>query len=163
MIKKAYNITGFDCANCARKTEEHLNNHKLIQSARIDFAGNRLYLSFKENELTIDEILNIIKEVETDDISLTSIDVKVGKRKIFTKDLWILLGRVLFGVLAIIVCYAFFNTEDYYWVRFGVYLFSLLVMTYDIIYKVFNKIIHFKNPIDEYLLITISAYGAFAV
>ena len=31
MSKKVYNITGFDCAHCAMKTEKHLNKHPEIR------------------------------------------------------------------------------------------------------------------------------------
>ena len=45
MIKKIYNISGFDCANCAAKAENHLGKNKNIEYARLDFAANKLYLT----------------------------------------------------------------------------------------------------------------------
>ena len=47
MVKKVYHISGFDCANCAAKAEKHLNNQDNIELARLDFAGNRLYINYK--------------------------------------------------------------------------------------------------------------------
>ena len=48
MIRKVYNINGFDCANCAARCEKHLNSKPFIESARIDFAKNRLFVSYKK-------------------------------------------------------------------------------------------------------------------
>ena len=61
MIKKVYSITGFDCANCAAKVESFLNHQENIEYARIDFSANRLYLTYKHQELSIDEIKRLIK------------------------------------------------------------------------------------------------------
>ena len=58
MNKKVYNITGFDCAHCAMKTEKHLNKHPAIDSCIIDFAGNKLHIEYSKSELTIEEIKN---------------------------------------------------------------------------------------------------------
>ncbi|MCQ2815340.1 MAG: cadmium-translocating P-type ATPase [Bacilli bacterium] len=163
MIKKSYNISGFDCANCARKAEEHLNKKKEIASARIDFSKNKLYISYKENELSIETLLSYISEVETDLINLTDSDTKIAKTKIITKDLIFLIGRVLLGIFVIILAFTAFHDDKFFWVNFGIYLAALIILTYDILYKVIKHIIHLENPIDEYLLITISAYGAFAI
>lgn len=163
MIKRTYNITGFDCPNCARKVEEYLNHQKDIETARIDFATNKLHISFKNKELSIAELLKIIAEVETDEITISESSSQVKKSKILTPDLWFLLGRVIFGILVIILSFTAFKNEQFYWVNFSLYLVALFVVTYDIIWKVTKHIIHKENPIDEYLLITISAFGAFAI
>ena len=164
MIQKAYNITGFDCANCAAKTEAHLNRNKNINYARIDFSGNRLYITFKEKEMSIPEILDVIKEVETDPIEISESTSGLHKtNKILTKDLYILIGRIIFSIIALILNVTTFRGDNFFWVRFGVALGALLVISYDIIYKVINHIIHLENPIDEFLLIIIAVAGAFTL
>ncbi len=70
MIKKSYHITGFDCAHCALKSEKHLNKHPAINNAVIDFAKDKLFIEYKDKELTIDEILKSIAEVESDPIEI---------------------------------------------------------------------------------------------
>lgn len=73
MIKKTYIIKGFDCANCAEKSANHLNKDDNIIDARIDFASDRLYISFKDHEYSEIELLDIIREVEDDDITISLI------------------------------------------------------------------------------------------
>ena len=70
MTKKKYSISGFDCAHCAAKAEAHLNRNSAIEYARLDFAGNRLYITFKDKELTINQIKEVIAEVEDDPIDI---------------------------------------------------------------------------------------------
>ena len=72
-MKKVYNISGFDCANCAAKVERHLAKHPRIANVRLDFAGNKLYMNYKGEEMTIEEILAVIAEVESDEIEITRI------------------------------------------------------------------------------------------
>ena len=105
MTKKIYTCSGFDCANCAAKAEAHLNKDKNISYARMDFAGNRLYLNFKDNEYSIDEIKKIIAEVESDPIEISESDGSVQKsnKKIFTKSMWILLARILVAAVLTVV------------------------------------------------------------
>ena len=164
MNKKVYTITGFDCAHCAAKTESHLNKHQEIESARIDFASDRMFIEFKGDGLTIDELLKVVAEVETDPIEISEVTTKRKKSKIFTKDLWIILARVLFATAIIVLGMAYLDHHpEYFWYETAVYGVGLLVITYDIIWKVIKHIIHKENPIDEYLLITICSLGAYAV
>ncbi|MFA7032905.1 MAG: heavy metal translocating P-type ATPase [Bacilli bacterium] len=163
MIKKVYDISGFDCANCAAKTEAHLNKHPAISYARIDFAGNHLYLTFEDKELSKEEISFIIQEVESDPINISEADYKFHKLKLFDKSAYILIGRIIYAVLVILVCGFFLKSNDLYWWRFGLYLSAVLVISYDIIYKPIYKVLHWQNPVDEYLLIMIAAIGAFVL
>ena len=161
MIKKVYDISGFDCANCATKTEAHLNNYSGIAYARIDFAGNHLYITFEDKELSKQEILDIIKEVESDPIEIKDVDYKAQKLKLFDHHTFIMIARVIYAVIVIALCSFFITDNSLYWWRFGFYLSAALVLSYDIIYKPLYKLFHKQNPVDEYLLIVIAAFGAF--
>lgn len=163
-MKKIYNITGFDCANCAAKTEKHLSLKDEIESCRIDFAQNKLYINFKGEPLTIDEILNYIKEVETDNIQVSENTTSEFKKiPLFTKKMKISLLRVIIATLIIVFCEIFLTNQEQFWFKFGLYVFALLVVSYDVIFKVINRIVHLENFIDEYLLITLSAVGAITI
>lgn len=163
MVKRSYNIYGFDCGNCAAKAEAHLSKHPNIAHARLDFAGNRLHLTFKDEPMSIDEIINVISEVETDPITITEGVSENKKIKIVTKDMFFLLGRVIYGVLIIILGYTAFYDNSYFWVNFGLYLSAVALLSYDVVWKVINHIIHKENPIDEYLLITLAVVGSFTI
>ena len=67
MIKKKYHISGFDCPNCASNAENHLNKQDNIESAVIDFNNERLYITYNDEPLSIEQIISIIKEVEEDE------------------------------------------------------------------------------------------------
>jgi len=165
MIKKRYNITGFDCANCARKTEAHLNKDSRISTARLDFSGNKLYLSFRDKEMSIDEIKKLIAEVETDPIDISDSGDEIKKKRILTKDLIFLLGKVLFGVVIIILSFTAFHKggTNYFAINVSLYALAVILLTYDIVWKVIKHVIHKENPIDEYLLITIAVLGSFVI
>ena len=160
MVKRIYSITGFDCASCAEKCERHLNSHKAVSSARIDMVAERLYLEFEGEELTIEEILACIEEVEDDDIDVSPL----GQEKKFRwlgKEEWFRLGRIAYCLIVFLVCG--FGLRDFYWIRFGLYLSALALIAYDLAWKVVQNTIHRRNPIDEYLLITVASIGAFVL
>lgn len=163
MNKKTYSITGFDCAHCAAKSEAHLNKHCAIQSARIDFSSDRMFVEYVDEELTTDELLSIIAEVETDPIEISEVQKNRKKTKIFTKDLWVIFARVLFAVVVILIGTFVLDKPELFWYDTALYGVGLIVIIYDIVTKVLKRIIHKENPLDEYLLITICSFGAFAV
>ena len=70
MVKKTYHISGFDCGNCAAKAERYLNTKEYIEEAVLDFASNKLYISYKEEAITLDELKKAIKEVEDDPLEI---------------------------------------------------------------------------------------------
>ena len=161
--KKVYNISGFDCANCAAKAEAHLNRDENVNYCRLDFAGNRLYLNYKNEEYSIDQIKAIIAEVESDPIEITESDGSVvsKKTKIFNKSMWILLARILVATVLTVV--AMVIHHDMVWVRFGFFLAAVLILIYDVFYKVVNHVIHRENILDHNLLIVICTIGAFVL
>ena len=53
MIKKTYHISGFDCPNCAHKSEVHLGKHEKVDSCHIDFSTNKMYVTYKEEEFPL--------------------------------------------------------------------------------------------------------------
>ena len=165
MIKKKYHISGFDCPNCAHKSETHLGKHEGIEYCHIDFSTNKMYLTFKDKELSVKEISSIIAEVESDPLDIHESSGKFEKEtKIFTKEMWFLLGRIIFAAIVLLVnLIALPNVDNTGWIRFGLYTFATLVLIYDIFWRVLLHIRHLKNIIDHNLLITIAVGGATAL
>ncbi|MCQ2795519.1 MAG: cadmium-translocating P-type ATPase [Bacilli bacterium] len=157
MIKKVYSISGFDCANCAAKVESFLNHNENIEYARIDFAANRLYITYKHHEYSIDEIKKLIKQIESNDIIVTDSKQEVKQEKFFNKKTYILLARVV--VCFILMFVARFAIDQNDIASLILYIISILIIGYNIFYKVLYKIFHLKNPIDEFLLITLAVVG----
>ena len=80
MIKKTYHISGFDCPMCAKKSETHLGKHEQIDYCHIDFSTNKLFVTYKEEPLSVEDIKNIIAEVESDPLDIHDLDKKNIKK-----------------------------------------------------------------------------------
>ena len=65
-MKKRYNLSDVDCANCANKMEEQISKLPGVNSASISFMAQKLTLDADEDKL--DEILKqaekIIKSID---------------------------------------------------------------------------------------------------
>ena len=80
MIKKTYHISGFDCPMCAKKSETHLGKHEQIDYCHIDFSTNKLFITYKNEPLSVEEIASIIAEVESDPLDIHDLDKKNIKK-----------------------------------------------------------------------------------
>lgn len=166
LTKKKYHISGFDCANCALKAEKHLNSKDNISECKIDFATNKMYISFNGNACSVEEVSSIIAEVESDPLTLYEESVETKKQeapKIFTKNMWLILIRVIVATVITAVCVFALGKMEYNWLRFGLYFAAYLIVGYDVAYKVFLHIKHRTNLFDHNLLITLAAVGAFTL
>ncbi len=174
MRKAIYHISGFDCANCASKVERHLNKKENVQSAVIDFANERLFITYRGEPFTKQQILDAIKEVEGDPIRLEPISAgKFKKERLLDKHDYFLIGRIALSVILMIIArvlqFVFYKdieawqTQSNAWILITIYSIALVICLYDIVWAVFKNIIHLSNPIDEHLLMTISCLGAFSI
>ena len=165
MIKKTYQISGFDCPNCASKSENHLNTKEEIESAVIDFNNERLFITYKDEPLPIEKIKEIIAEVEDDPIVIKPLEnKKKEKEKLFDKDAIIILIRIIV-VVALMITAKILESPlgERSWVVIMFYSIALAIGIYDVIWEVISNIIHKINPIDEHLLMSISCLGAFLI
>ena len=158
-VKCSYHISGFDCPHCALKTENHLNKQKEIETATIDFSNEKLFITYVDKELTIDELKARIKEVESDPIKITLPNEKKAEHKVFDFEFFFNLSRVVIAFLIALFTKIFVNYETNYLLAIILYSAAALICLYDIIYKVFRNIFKLNNPIDMNLLITISSLG----
>jgi len=164
MSKKViYHISGFDCANCAAKVERFLNKEEYIQSASIDFTNERMYITYREEPLQTEELIETIKKVESDPLRIEKI--QSGRRNtqsIFDKKFIYNLSRIVFStILMLIACLVV--EEKNFVVAIILYGISALFCLYDIVWKLVQNIIHLRNPIDMNLLLTLSSLGVFTL
>ena len=156
-MKKVYQID-VDCAMCARKIEDHLNKNNKIDSATIDYAAKRVFITSKE-ELSIDELNNLAHEVEDDAVIFELEDSK--KEKIFGVYELTLLIRIIFsallGVGALLVDHF---RSDLAYVYIPMYVVALLVVLYDIALGAIESVIKEKDFFTEDMLITVASIGA---
>ena len=165
VIKKTYHISGFDCPNCAHKSEEHLSKHSEIESCHIDFSTNKMFVTYKNKPLTVEQIAKVIAQVESDPLDIKELEGKTEhKEKLFTKSMWFLLARVLLGVIVILINLLVLEQSDPTgWIRFAIYTATTALLTYDVTWRVILHIKNGRNIIDHNLLITIAVIGATAL
>ena len=166
MSKKViYHISGFDCANCAAKVERFLNKEEYIQSATIDFTNERMYITYRDEPLSTEKLIETIKIVESDPLRIEKIQQgKRSKQTIFDKKFFFNLSRIFISTLLIIVGIILEKTVDpEFYVLIIIYGISSLICLYDIVYKLIMNIVHLRNPVDMNLLLTISVVGVFVL
>ena len=162
VVKKTYHISGFDCPNCAHKSEQHLAKQEDVESCHIDFSTNKLFMTYKNKPFTVEQIAKIIAQVESDPLDIHELESKKEhKEKLFTKGMWFLLARVIFAVVAVILCLTVFEQFDNTgWIRFAIYSIATALLTYDVFWRVVIHIKNLRNIIDHNLLISIAVIGA---
>lgn len=149
MKKYSYIINGLDCANCARKVEEHLAHDERYKDVKLNFSTLKLSFStdMKEDVLKITE--KIIKEVEPD-ISIINNEYK--KNDISKDVIKLVVGIVLFGISLII--------------NQNIISKILLIFSYIILLeKTFITALKLlkRKTVNENMLITISCIGAYLI
>ena len=165
MAKKVvYRISGFDCPNCASKTEKHLNQCGLFKECTIDFVNERMYATYEKTEVPTDKILETIKEVEGDPIKLEVLEKgkKENNMTIFDGKFFFMLGRILAATMIMVTIIIVFGMEFSWW-AFALYFVAAMIVLYDIFWNVIKNIIHLRNPIDMNLLLTVSCLGVFVL
>ena len=164
MSKKViYHISGFDCPNCAAKVERFLNKEEYIQNATIDFTNERMYITYRDDPISTEKLIETIKTVESDPLRIEQIQKgRRNQQSIFDKKFIYNLSRILFSaILMLVTCFVveeknFVLAVVFYWI-------SALFCLYDIIWKLIKNIINLRNPIDMNLLLTLSSLGVFTL
>ena len=162
MSKKViYHISGFDCANCAAKVERFLNKEEYIQSASIDFTNERMYITYRDDPISTDKLIETIKTVESDPLRIEQIQKgRRNQQNIFDKRFIYNLSRILFStILMLITCFVIKDKNFELSIIF--YGISAIFCLYDIVWKLIKNIINLRNPIDMNLLLTLSSVGVF--
>lgn len=152
-MKKEYNISGLDCANCALTLEKYLQKVKGVNNASINFSTSKLYLDISDIDakVTLKEINKTIKVVNP--------DVKLSEEH--THDEYIVVSDIIMYVvgimLGLIVIFVPLNAY-LYWILL---ISSLLLLGYKTYRKAVVQLVHFR--LDENTLILISIVGACAL
>lgn len=63
-MKKRFNLSDVDCANCAAKMEEGIKKLPGVNDASISFMAQKLTLDYEEDKL--DEILKAVEKIIKD-------------------------------------------------------------------------------------------------
>lgn len=147
MSKYRYNINNLDCANCARKIEEMLNNNSDFKNVSVNF--NTCKVSYEsDKEYSLEDLNELIKSIEPD-AYLTNED-EVNNSKEF--HLSILIIALVIGILAYLLPISKPFKLVLYIVSYGLLLYRTTINAVKLLVK--------GNGINENALITISCLGA---
>ena len=147
MSKYRYNINNLDCANCARKIEEMLNNNSDFKNASVNF--NTCKVSYESDKVySLKEINELVKSIEPD-AYLTEEDVEKDTKQF---HLSILIIALVIGILAYLLPISKPFKLVLYIVSYGLLLYRTTINAVKLLVK--------GNGINENALITISCLGA---
>ncbi|HAB32915.1 MAG TPA: cadmium-translocating P-type ATPase [Exiguobacterium sp.] len=97
-------ISGIDCANCAAKVERGVANVTGVKEAPLDFAGQRLYITYASpdiQEQTYRHVVQRVHELEPDALLQREQDTRDTTEMVFwtrSKKLQTLIGLTSFGI-----------------------------------------------------------------
>ena len=165
-MKRVIKIRNLDCANCALELQDELKEIKGVEEAQVDFVTQRvsLVLSDEGAEETEQKARDIISHFEEVEI------VEAGapeKKERHIKEIVSLTISLAFFIPALVISF-FHNINE--WVSFGLYLASFAAAGWKVVWtviqnvpKIFKGGFHLSVLLDENLLMTIAAAGAFAM
>ena len=148
MKKYRFKINNLNCANCAKKLEDTLNNNSKMKNVVVNFVSSKI--SYESDSIDLDSLNELIKKVEPDCFASTG-DVKENKEY----HVWILVLSLIIGIIGL-----------YIKLPFKLNLVFLLGAYILLLYRPFmNAIKLLKNSktINENALIFISCVGAFLI
>lgn len=160
MAKKVvYHISGFDCPSCAAESESYLNKDKRFSEVSIDFSNERLYITYKEEELEFEELKELVNKSSDDPVELKQLNSKKEEIKILGKEFFFNVSRILLSFLIALFTKIFVKLEEQPVLAIVLYSVALLICLYDILFKVFKNIVNKKNPVDINLLMSLTSIG----
>lgn len=166
MMRKVYQIEGLDCANCAREVEEYLNKNEAIEKAVIDFMGKKIFITFKNEELSMEAISTLIADVE-DGVTLLDPSNKKEEKdgeeeseKGFMKGNEIKIIRLV--VSSVLLAFAYFWYQLPFVAQIIIYVVSYLSAGYDVVLSMFKGFTK-KRFFTEYSLMTVATIGALCI
>ena len=146
MKKYKYNINNLDCANCARKVEESLNENKDFKNVIVNFNTKKLIYE-SDKEFTLLELNKLVKEVEPEAF-ITDEEVNIKKEYHFS----ILVIAVIIGLIGYFVKMPIYLKWILYVISYSMLLYRCIINSLKLLIK--------SKTINENLLITVSCLGA---
>lgn len=149
MKKYKYNINNLDCANCARKVEESLNENKDFKNVIVNFNTKKLIYG-SDKVFTLPELNKLVKEVEPDAF-ITDEEVNIKKEYHFS----ILVIAVIIGLIGYFVKMPTYLKWILYVISYSMLLYRCIINSLKLLIK--------SKTINENLLITVSCLGALSL
>ncbi|ERJ12078.1 heavy metal translocating P-type ATPase [Haloplasma contractile] len=155
-----YAVIGLDCANCATKIEQTLNNTDGIKKANLDFVSKTLSYTLKENQNKIkmhDKIAKLVDDIEPG-VRLKLIDhtneaVEEQGLKI-SQHIPLILGALIF------ISILFVDKTSVLYIP--MFIISYLLIGGEIVFRAIKNLFRGK-VFDENFLMTVATIGAFGI
>ncbi len=160
-MQKTIRIKNLDCANCAAELSEELEGIDGVEEAHADFINQRVKLVCSEEALPkcIDHIAHF-EEVEIIDGNAPQ------KRDLHLKEVISIAVSALLFLPALVLLLL----GRAHWVMFGLFLASFAAAGWSVVWNVILNVprmfkggFHIHVLLDENLLMTVAAVGAFAI
>lgn len=158
-IKKTLILEGLDCANCAAKIETKVNEINGIADASMNFLTKTLTLNIEDAGKAGAILLStteLVKKLEPHVIVKERAEDKVAEDKESRKKEFIIigLGGLIFAIASVF--------QFSFWIEFGLYLISYLLVGREVVLKALSNIIK-GQVFDENFLMTLASIGAFFI
>lgn len=162
-MREIYAINGLDCANCAKKVEDHLNKSPKIENASLDFVNSKLFIDFKE-AMDESELALYIAQVNLDARISKNTELETDIKLLSKKNIFMLI-RILISTIITIVALCLPKTNRGFEIASLVlYIVAYVIVSYDVIYSMFRNIFSGSHDIfDENFLMSVSTIGAFII
>ncbi len=167
-MHKVIRIKNLDCANCAAELSERLAALNGITEAHADFINQRVTIDY-EQDGALERAIYLISHFE--EVEIVDGNAPVKKERHLKEVISIAVAAALFLpalVLQILKGQGLLEVSE--WVYFALYLAAFVAAGWDVFFKVVMNFAHmFKGGfhpsvfVDENLLMTIAAVGAFAI
>ncbi len=164
-MNKVIKIRNLDCAACAMELQDELKEVKGVKVAQVDFMTQRVSLEFEDGAEDAEEkaryVISHFEEVEIVEAGA------VEKKERHLKEIISLAIAIAFFIPALVLSF-FENISE--WVSFGLYLAAFAAAGWQVVWtvitnfpKIFKGGFHLGILLDENLLMTVAAVGAFAL
>lgn len=152
MKRYKYNINNLDCANCARKIEEMLNNNTNFNNAVVNFSTCKISYE-SDKDYTLEELNTLIKSVEPDAYITLNEEVEESTSKEYY--LSILIIALVIGLLGYFLPLPKIVKIILYLISYSLLLYKTSINAIKLLKK--------GSGINENALITVSCIGALLI
>ena len=152
MKRYKYNINNLDCANCARKIEEMLNNNTNFNNAVVNFSTCKISYE-SDKDYTLEELNTLIKSVEPDAYITLNEEVEESTSKEYY--LSILIIALVVGLLGYFLPLPKIVKIILYLISYSLLLYKTSINAIKLLKK--------GSGINENALITVSCIGALLI
>ncbi|RXJ87189.1 heavy metal translocating P-type ATPase [Arcobacter sp. CECT 8985] len=150
-------LQNLDCANCAAKIENSLNEMDELENVTLNFSTSTLTFEQKVKDNIFDKIEKEIQKIEKE------VTIQKDNNNI-QRTFWQLLDKKLlaFTLLSLVITYISYNFINNFYIQLTFYFIAYLFVGWDVVYRAVTNMVKGK-VFDEHFLMTIATIGAFAL